>query len=332
MAGAGGTGGTGQSSSRFCCWSLPEVSSGLEKQKKERIYFVKCVVWFGLVCSVWPLASGWAGRAFRAAPGAGLGLELPVWDWALPSLGWAFETPFSALEKGRGRAGEVSRPRQGGTEGLREVRGPRGTLQGQGVGTGGTQQPSLCPPPCWDRAVGAGNGRIPCQTGGYLWTPVWGWLGGALPPSQAPFHPCSFSLFIIPSLIFTCSFPPLAPPFSSPLSCPIPPPSSSFPCFPCLPRAIHISSLLSPGIPNQALSDFWVKRREAETQPQAGVRAQECPWGWRGRPGPAHGTFTPRSISHSAELWLTELPGNFRTPEFKQGPRTLNQDFIPVSV
>lgn len=57
---------------------------------------MKCVVWFGLVCSVWPLAPGWAGQAFRAVPGAGLGLELPVWDWALPSLGWAFETPFSA--------------------------------------------------------------------------------------------------------------------------------------------------------------------------------------------------------------------------------------------
>lgn len=78
MARAAATGGTGQSSSWFCCCSLSKVSSGLKKQKKERIYFVKCVVWFSLVCSVWPLALGWVGQAFPAPPGALLALEVPV--------------------------------------------------------------------------------------------------------------------------------------------------------------------------------------------------------------------------------------------------------------
>lgn len=278
------------------------------------------LVWF-VQFGRWPRAG--RGRRFVLCRGLGWAWSsqfgtghCPVWVGRLrpPS---ALRCSLSAGPSGEGKGpgwdrGAEDAPWPSGDTAQPQV-DTEGTLQGQGVGMEGTLQLSLplSPPPCWDRAMGAGNGRIPCQTGGYLWTLVWGWLERALPPSQAPFHPCSFSLFIIPSLTFPYSFSPLAPPFSSPLSCPISPPSS-FPCFLCLPGAIHISSLLSPGIPNQALSDFWVKRGEAETQPQAGVRAQECPWGWRGRPGPAHGSFAPRSVSHSAELWLTELPGNFR--------------------
>lgn len=155
----------------------------------------------------------------------------------------------------------------------------------------------------WRLGMGEFNSRL----GGVCGPWFGGWLRGALPPSQAPFHPCSFSHFILPSLTLTYSFSPLTPPFS----CPIPAPTSSFPCFLRLPKAMRISSLLSSGIPNQALFDSWVKHGEAETQPQAGVRAQECPAGL-GRPGPAQGSFTPSSVSHSAELWLAEFPGNFR--------------------
>lgn len=184
---------------------------------------------------------------------------------------------------------------------------------GTGGGHGGDT--AALPLPLPSPVLGSGRGGWERENSlpdwGVFVDPGLGVAGGSSATLPGSFPSLLLSLFIIPSLTFTYSFSPLAPPFSSPLSCPISPPSS-FPCFLCLPRAIHISSLLSPGIPNQALSDFWVKRGEAETQPQAGVRAQECPWGWRGRPGPAHGSFTPRSVSHSAELWLTELPGNFR--------------------
>lgn len=219
---------------------------------------VKCVVYFVLFCSVWPLA-------FPAPPGAVLGSEVPVWDWALPSLGWGVWEPLpSALcrEKGRGQAGDTFRPCLGGTERLREDNGPRGTLpgprgaqrgstagtgvgdtagmlQGQEVGTEGTLQPVL--PPFSRPILGSG-------CGGWEWEnsiPDWGvfvdpGLGGGcgelchLPRLLSIPAPSLTSLFLLfPSLIPS---PPLTPPFSRP----IPAPTSSFPRFLRLPRAMHI--------------------------------------------------------------------------------------------